>query len=163
MSVTISNFMFIDGIPSFAACKQINKEIWYFIPYASFLACSSFCICAALWDRKSFVCWWGEWLKLSGCLWLRCCSVRAWRLLRFIRTDQSERSAATLTSPPSSFDCLFWCARAPSEKWTNAEERRRTVRLCQQTMPSLLSCSSYLSYDPICHKFQIYKITSEYC
>ncbi len=157
MSVTISNFMFIDGIPSFAACKQINKEIWYFIPYASFLACSSFCICAALWHRKSFVCWWGEWLKLSGCLWLRCCSVRAWRLLRFIRTDQSERSAATLTSPPSSFDCLFWCARAPqrSERTQkNAAERFGFAnKRCRHCCPVPL----------ICHKFQIYKITSEYC
>ncbi len=102
------------AFPLLQLVTQINKEMLSFIPYVSFLSrLSFFCICAALWDWKSFVCWWGDWLKLSGCLWLRCCSVSAWRLLRFIRTDQSERSAATLTSSPSSFDCLFWRARAP--------------------------------------------------
>jgi len=75
-------------------------------PFLS-LALFSCCMYGSLRLKVFCVCWWGT-DSNSSAVWLRCCSASAWRLLRFIHTDQSERSAATLTSSPYSFDSLFW-------------------------------------------------------
>lgn len=133
MSVTISSFMFIDGIPSFAACKQIIKKCGPLLPFLSLSLSLVFFLlylCGSL-RLKVFCVLVKYWLKLSG--GLRWCSVSAGRLLRFICTDQSERPAARLTSLPSSFDSLFWCARAPQR---NECRTPHTVGFCQQTTPS---------------------------
>jgi len=150
MSVNISNFMFIDGIPSFAACKQINKK-WVF--YSLFSLLLSFpVVCTALWGLKYFVCV-GEVLTQTHRL-------SDWDAA--LRAHEGCSGSSTLTNqsarPPHwrhrlihLILYLFWSilmcsphALLRSERRTG---RRTTVRFCQQTTPSLLSC--YFDLGPL--------------
>ncbi len=132
------------AFPLLQLVTQINKEMLSFIPmFLFFLACR-FSVSVRLSETESLLCV-GE-VTDSNSL-----AVSDWDAALWAREGCSGSSALTNQSaqPPHWRHRLlrltvYSDVHALLREVTVSAERRRTVRFCQQTMPSSLSCSSDL-------------------